>query len=157
MTIQSTVLTKLEKAKKRHALALALADLDKIELSLQLAHTRALVEVLSGYLSQTNERVVSDQKSFQTMQAIIKILDPDIRRGQKLIVSAKNGHAKVHGTQQEKETKKLKMLEVCKRIANEKPRWEVTSILDEAASQLGCSRRTIYRNLPGIKNKLRPT
>ena len=93
---------------------------------------------------------------FEKMKLLVNELDPYIRRGMKLIDSAKKGHAAVHGTAAQKQAKRQTMLSVCKRISIENPRWGITSILEQAQSELGCSVRTIQRNLPGLKDMLRP-
>lgn len=71
-----------------------------------------------------------------------------------MIASAKKGHAAVHGTDAEKKVKAQKMQLMCMDIAKANPRWGITSILKQAGEKLGCSEKTIRRNIPGLKDIL---
>lgn len=151
------VLETLEKARYRHSLVLELAPLSEVQLKQELAMSRAIVELQSNFLAELSNRKSHDDAMFDSMVLLVKALDPHIRRGQKLIVSAKKGHVAVHGTEAQKKVKAQEMLAVCNRIAEENPRWGITSILESASAELKCAVRTIRRNLPDITSVLRPS
>lgn len=148
------IFARLNDARKRHALVLALAPLSAEKMVSELALLRALVEVQSPLIAELVDRNSHGDVMFDLMVCVVKQLDPHIRRGQKVLVSAKKGHAAVHGTDAEKSRKAERMLEVCTRIAKAHPKWGVTTIVEEASNELGCASRTIRRNLPGLKSIL---
>lgn len=157
MPTRPAVLAELDDAKKRHTLALLLAPLDAKKMLDELALSRAIVDVQTSLLTALVDRNALGDEMFNKMVLMLKQLDPHIRRGQKVIQSAKKGHAAVHGTVAEKRRKTKQMLEVCTRIALAHPKWLVTSILEEASSELGCATRTIRRHLPDLKRTLHRT
>ena len=150
------MLATLEKARYRHSLALALAPLGIDQLKQELALSRAIVDVQSSLLSELSHSKSHGDEMNNKLVWLIEMLDPHIRRGQKLIAAAKKGHVAVHGTDAQKKAKAQSMLAVCKRIAGENPRWGITSILEQASEELHCVARTIKRNLPEITTLLRP-
>ncbi len=138
-------------------MALLLAQLDAETMLSELALSRAIVDVQTSLLTELVERNAHGDEMFNKMVWMLKQLDPHIRRGQKVIQSAKKGHEKVYGTDAEKSRKVEQMLEVCTRIAKAHPKWLITSILEEASAELGCATRTIRRHLPDLKSTLNRT
>jgi hypothetical protein len=151
------VLETLKAAIHRHSLVLELVPLTEVQLKQELAKSRAIVELQSNFLAEFSDRVSHDDVMFDAMVQLVNTLDPHIRRGQKVIVSAKKGHVAVHGTEAQKKVKAQRMLEICNRIAEENPRWGITSVLQSASEELKCTERTIRRNLPNIGSVLRPS
>jgi hypothetical protein len=82
-------------------------------------------------------------------QANMLLIDPHLRRGLKILQSAKEGNEEKYGTSEQKQERKRKIVETYKRLRSENPSLKQEALYREISGRLGPGhgRSTILRAL----------
>lgn len=86
-------------------------------------------------------------------QSALDIMAPHARRGKKVLKGAKSGHAETHGDERAKADRRAALLDACRAVQRESPRWGLTAVRKAVAERFGVSLRTVERHTKELKTK----
>jgi hypothetical protein len=121
-------------------------SLDREQLNL-----RNVTELLMRKLDPSQSTAIA---ASVTLAKLWDIAEPNAKRGEKILASAKAGHLAVYGDEEIKERKKREIIETCIEISKVNSHLSLTSIRTKAAQKLGVSFKTVQRATPRLKEIL---
>lgn len=140
---------------KRQALALALVAYDNPDdVYYSLAVNNVLLEEALDLIKRMSTRIEEERHISDMAKIFIKQIEPDIKRGRKVLQGARAGNVATHGNSESKAIRWEKYKDDCISVATDHPYWNLKMIRGRVAINHGVSVKTIARNTPNLRKAI---